>query len=279
MFNPRFVFLYAILLFASQSAHALSPISPRGLSLAAGVSAGSGLNGFVGYRNTDTQNWFWRRLRFRLDFASTKPIHSTYDSVVDRIVVGDNGYTIDDITIQDLDITAKHMSGLFDFFPFADSNYFCGWRVTAGYMKGLLKVDAELTGAVDGAPANAFGFKLFNTYYYYTGNVIRGTSDIDWKYHGPYFGTGFDVRIWRGLNIYLDAGLVWTSKKAVADLHIPFKNLWQSTDGGKTWQNVEDANLESYVDAERRRAIADVQHDLDKLHFFPVVKAGFMYRF
>ncbi len=275
----QFGFICAAMFVTSRTTYAISPVSIDGLALAAGMSAGSGLNGFIGYQDADAQSWFWRRLRFRLDFASTKPIHSMYDSIIDSLLVGDDGYTIDDITIKDVDITAKHMSGLFDFFPFADSKYFCGWRMTAGYMKGLFKVDAELTGAVDGAPANAFGFKLFNTYYYYTGNVIHGTSDIDWKYHGPYIGTGFDIGIFRGLNIYIDAGLVFTGKKAIADLHIPFQNLWQSTDGGKTWQNVQDANLEAYVEAERRQALADVQKDLDKLNFFPVIKAGFMYRF
>ncbi len=260
-------------------AHALTPISSDGLSLAAGVSAGSGLNGFIGYQNPNAQSWLGQRLRFRLDFASTKPIHSTYDSIVDRLVVGDDGYTIDDITIQDVDIVAKHMSGLFDFFPFADSKYFCGVRLTAGYMKGLLKVDAELTGAVSGAPAGAFGFILGKTFYYYTGNVVHGSSDIDWKYHGPYFGAGFDIGVWHGLAMYFDFGLVYTHRTAQADLSVPFKNLWQSTDFGKTWQNVVDDNLESAVDAERRRALADVQHDLDKLNFFPVIKAGFMYRF
>ncbi len=248
-------------------------------SVAAGVSAASGLNGFIGYQDWDADSWVLRRLRFRLDFASTKPIHSTYDSIIDRLIIGDDGYTIDDITIKDVDIVAKHMSGIFDFFPFIDSKYFCGFRMSAGYFKGEIKVDSELTGAVSGAPAGAFGFKLFNTYYYYTGNSVHGTSDIDWKYHGPYLGTGFDIGLFAGLNIYIDAGLIFTGKKARADLHIPFKNLYQSTDGGNTWQNVEDANLEAVVENERQKALADVQNDLDKLNFFPVIKAGFMYRF
>ncbi len=263
----------------SSTAHAMQPILLSGLSLAAGASAGSGLNGFIGYRDSDAQSWFFRRLRFRLDFASTKPIHKLYDSIVDTVAVGSDGYKIDDIIIKDVDITAKHMSGLFDFFPFADSQYFCGLRVTAGYMKGLLKVDAELTGAVAGAPAGSFGFILGKTFYYYTGNVVHGSSDIDWKYHGPYLGTGFDVKIWRGLNFYLDAGVVFTGKKARADLYVPFKNLWQSTDFGKTWQNVEDDNLEAIVEVERQKALSDVQKDLDKVNIFPVIKAGFMYRF
>lgn len=271
----RFTFVAAAMLAPVAAVHA---ISLNGLSLGAGVAAGSGLNGLIGYGARNSDAWFWRRLRFRLDFASTKPIHSTFDSAVDHLI-GSDGYTIDDITITDVDITAKHMSWLFDFYPLTDSKYFCGWRLTAGFMKGELKVDAELTGAVEGAPADAFGFILGKTFYYYTGNSVHGSSDIDWKYHGPYFGTGFDIGIWRGLNFYLDAGVVWTSKKAIADLSVPFKNLWQSTDFGKTWQNVEDANLEAVVEAERQRALADVQHDLDRLYFFPVIKAGFMYRF
>ncbi len=267
-----------VFVFLAMSSHAARASYLDGVSLGAGLAAASGLNGFIGYGNMDSASWFGRHLRFRLDFASTKPIHSTFDSMVDSLI-GDDGYTIDDITINDVDIVAKHMSWLFDYYPFATGKYFCGWRMSAGYMKGLLKVDAELTGAVDGAPAGAFGFKLFNTYYYYTGNTVRGSADIDWKYHGPYVGTGFDIGLFRGFNMFIDLGVVFTNRRAQADLDVPFKNLWQSTDGGKTWQNVQDDNLESIVDAERRRALADVQHDLDRLGFVPVIKAGFMYRF
>ncbi len=267
--------MFIVIFLGAGSAHA---VSFDGFALGGGLSATSGLNGFIGYGNMDSASWWGRHLRFRLDFASTKPIHSTFDSIIDSFI-GDDGYTIDDITIQDVDIVAKHMSWLFDYYIFADSKYFCGWRVSGGYMKGLLKVDAELTGAVDGAPAGAFGFKLFNTYYYYTGNTVRGTADIDWKYHGPYIGTGFDIGLFAGFNIFIDLGLVFTNRHAQADLNVPFQNLYQSTDGGKTWQNVQDENLEAYVEAERQRALADVQRDLDKLDFLPIIKIGFMYRF
>ncbi len=257
---------------------ALRAVTLDGFSLGGGISAVSGLTGFIAYGAPDTSSWVWRRLRLRLDFGSTKPIHDVFDSMVDYFI-GDDGYTIDDITIKDVDITAKHMSWLLDFYPFADSKYFCGVRVSGGYMKGLLKIDAELTGAADGAPAGAFGFKLGNTYYYYTGNTVHGTSDIDWKYRGPYVGLGFDLGVFRGFGIYIDAGVVFTNRTAHADLHIPFKNLYQSTDGGNTWQNVIDDNLEAIVERERLKALADVQHDLNKMDFLPVVKVGFMYHF
>lgn len=265
-----FLFVWVIM-----PAHAMSF---DGFALAAGASAASGLNGFIAYSNIDSSSWWWRRVQYRLDFASTRPIHSLYDSVVDSFI-GDDGYTIDDITIKDLDIHAKHMSWLIDIYPLRDSQYWCGWRMTAGYMKGALNIDAELTGAVDGAPANAFGFKLGNTYYYYTGNTVHGTSEIDWEYHGPYVGTGFDFGLYGGVNIYVDLGLVFTGKKPRVGLNVPFKNLYQSSDGGNTWQNVEDENLEAIVEAERQKAMSDVQSDLDKLDFVPVIKVGVMYRF
>ncbi len=249
-----------------------------GLSLGGGASAASGLNGLIGFRDTDSRHWFVQRTRFRLDFASTEFVHSMYDSIVDSFI-GDDGYKIDDITIRDVDIDAKHMSILVDFYPLANSRYWCGWRMTAGYAKGAINVDAELTGAVSGAPSGSFGFKLGNTYYYYTGNTVHGSSEIDWKYHGPYIGTGFDWRLFAGFGIYMDLGVVWTTKKPVADLYVPFKNLYQSTDGGQTWQNVEDDNLEAIVEAERQKSLTDVQRDLDKLHFVPMVKVGFMYQF
>ncbi len=248
------------------------------LSVGAGGAAVSGLNGFVGFQNNTSESWFWRRLRFRLDFATTRPIHKTYDSIVDSFI-GDDGYTIDDITIRDVDIYAKHMGWLFDFYPLRDNYRWCGWRIGFGLMKGQLKVDADLTGVAATAPAGSFGFKLFNTYYYYTGNEFRGTSQINWKYFGPYIGTGFDIGIFRGFNMFVDAGVVVTGKHPRAKLSIPFRNLWQSTDGGKTWENVIDDGLENIVEAERQRALADVQADLDKIFLVPVIKVGFMYQF
>ncbi len=248
------------------------------LSAGVGASAASGLNGFIGFQKQDARSPILCRTRFRLDFASTKPIHSTYDSVVDSFI-GDGGYQIDDIIIKDVDIVAKHMSWIFDYYPLRDSYRWCGLRFTLGYMKGLLKVDSDLTGVAAGAPAGSFGFKLGNTYYYYTGNTIHGTSQIKWEYHGPYIGTGFDFGIFNGLNVYVDAGVVFTGRRARAKLNVPFKNLYQSTDGGITWENVIDDGLESAVEAERQQALANVQRDLDKLHFLPVIKLGFMYQF
>ena len=42
---------------------------PHGLQLGVGVSATSGLNGFVGYANKNFDSFWWKRLGFRLDLG------------------------------------------------------------------------------------------------------------------------------------------------------------------------------------------------------------------
>ncbi len=245
-----------------------------GIQLGVGVSATSGLNGFVGYANKDSSSWLMRRLGLRFDFASTRPIDGAINSAVDSFI-SDDGYDIDDITISDVDIDAKHFGAIVDFYPFGDTWFLGGWRVSGGYFAGDLNVGADLTGSVDGLPDGEYSFSFGGTDYKYTGGDIRGTAQIDWDYSGPYVGTGFDIGLFAGFKIYIDAGIVFTDNAPSIDATVPTDNVQQSTDGGKTWTNITAAEIE----AEKDKVIADAQSELDDIKFYPMVKVGFMYRF
>ena len=58
---------------------------PHGLQLGVGVSATSGLNGFVGYANKNFDSFWLKRLGLRLNFATTAPLKSAIDSGVDEV--------------------------------------------------------------------------------------------------------------------------------------------------------------------------------------------------
>ncbi len=243
-----------------------------GIQFGVGVSATSGLNGFVGYANKDSSSWLMRRLGVRFDFASTKPISSSIDSVVDSIV-GDEGFDIDEITINEVGIEAQHIGAVVDFYPFGDTWFLGGWRISGGYFKGGLTVDANLTGNIAGLPADEFGFSFGGIDYKYTGGDVHGTAAVDWDYSGPYIGTGFDLGIFAGFKIYVDAGVVFTDKAAEINVDIPTDNLQQNDGSG--WKDVDVPALDAEID----RVLSDAQSELDDVKFYPMVKVGFMYRF
>lgn len=254
---------------------------PHGLQLGIGVSPTSGLNGFVGYNNKNFDSFWWKRFGVRFDFATTKPIRSFIDKTIDRYM-GDDGFKInDEISIVDGSIKAHHVGALVDFYPFGDTWFLGGWRITGGYMVGNLDVDADLKGKVDGLPTGTIEFEFDHVKYRYMGNNVYGTAKADWKFRGPYAGTGFDLGLFAGLKIYMDAGVVFTKKAAELDLDVDVNNL-QYNDGG-TWKNFTgDPNYNTLVaefDARKDAELKDAQKELDKYKFYPIVKLGFMYRF
>ena len=254
---------------------------PRGMQVGLGVSPTSGLNMFVGYNNKNFNSFWAKRFGVRFDFATTSPVKSTINKIVDNYM-GDEGIEInDEISIIDGSIKAKHFGAMVDFYPFGNTWFLGGWRITAGYMFGNLDVDANLKGTVDGLPAGTMEFEFGGTKYRYLGNDVYGKGTIDWKYHGPYAGTGFDLGLFWGFKIYMDAGVVFTNKAAELDLNVDVNNL-QYNDGG-AWKNfVGDPNYNSLVadfNARKNAELQDAQDELDKYKFYPLVKLGFMYRF
>lgn len=244
-----------------------------GFQLGAGVSASSGLNAFVGYNNKSFDSFWWKRLGLRLDFGGTSMIKSKLNSQINK-ELGQDGREIGDyLRVKDVDLKANHFGAMIDFYPFGDTWFFGGWRLSGGYYAGKLNINAALTGKVDSLPDSEFAFELDGIKYKYSGNTMNGRANVDWKYSGPYVGTGFDIGLFAGLKIYMDAGVVFTNKTAQLGLDVPTDNLQQWD--GTTWTTVNVAELETA----KANALADGQKELDKIKYYPMVKLGFMYRF
>ena len=265
---------------------------PTGLEFGVGVSGTSGLNGFIGYANKDFESFWWKRLGVRLDFASTKPIKSTINSLIDKqmgegIEVGDN------LTITDGSIESKHFAALVDIYPFGNTWFLGGWRLTGGYVFGNMHVDALLTGDKDKLNQLAGReFQLGGNVWRYTGTAtdVHGTANANWKFKGPYAGTGFDIGLFRGLKIFLDAGVVFTNKAAELSLDVPYDTVsavleYRPVGSTGSWTQIAvspgvlNNTVVTILQNDIDKTIADAQKELNKYKFFPMVKIGFMYRF
>lgn len=248
---------------------------PHGLQIGVGVSATSGLNGFVGYANKNFDSFWWKRFGVRFDFATTAPLKSVIDSGIDSIM-GDGIELGDGLSINNGSIKSHHFAALIDFYPFGDTWFLGGIRISGGYYFGNMDISADLTGAVSELPDSEFAFELNGQNYKYSGNSVHGTANLDWNYNGPYLGAGFDIGLFAGLKIYFDAGVVFTNRAAELGLDIPLGGLQVFENGG--WRPVSGALVDDFNQA-KQDALADAQSELDKLTFYPMVKIGFMYRF
>ena len=117
---------------------------PTGLQLGVGVSATSGLNGFVGYVNKNFDSFWWKRLGVRFDFASTKPVRSQIKSLIKEYVGDEEIEVNDNITVLNPALKAKHVAAMVDIYPFGNTWFLGGWRLTGGYYVGDLQVSASM---------------------------------------------------------------------------------------------------------------------------------------
>lgn len=249
----------------------------RGIQIGAGVSATGGLNGFVGYANKDLESFWAKRFGVRLDFSSTRPIRTMISDGIESIM-GDDGIDIGDgLSVNDIKLSAKHFAAMLDFYPFGDTWFLGGWRLTGGYYMGDMHATARIAGELAGVSGDVYEFELNDTQFRYVGNSVQGSAEFNWDYRGPYIGTGFDIGLFAGLKIYLDAGVVFTNRAAQLGLNVPFAGLEINQNGA--WESVEDNDLQSIVDDIVQDTLSDAQSELDDLKFYPIVKLGFMYRF
>ena len=243
-----------------------------GVQLGVGASATGGLNGFVGYANKKADSFWGKRFGVRFDFATTQPVESVINDAIDS-VVGDEGIDVgDNLTISHGKMDAKHFAALIDFYPFGNTWFLGGWRLTGGYAFGDMNMGADVAGVFDG-PSGRYEFELSGKKYAYTGNTAHGSANLDWKYHGPYVGTGFDFGLLAGLKIYVDAGVVFTNRAAELSLDVPTDNLQQFN--GTTWETVDVPELDAAI----QETLSDAQDTLNDFKFYPMVKVGLMYRF
>ena len=250
---------------------------PRGMQFGLGVSVTSGMEGFIGYNNKKFDSFWWKRLGVRLGYASTKPVKSFINKTVDRYM-GDGIDIGDHLTVTDGKITAKQMFAVIDFYPFGDTWFLGGLRLSGGYYSGDLNVSADLTAKAKGSiPAELVGreFQLGDVWYRYNGGDAKGMATAKWDFGGPYAGLGFDLGLFSGLKIYFDAGVVFTDTTAKLNLEInDVAALQQSTDR-TSWTPVNLGDFE----INKAQVLADAQSKLDKYPYYPIVKLGLMYRF
>ena len=241
---------------------------PRGLQLGIGVSPTSGLNGFIGYNNKKFDSFWAKRFGARFDFATYSPIKNKLNRRVNDSI-GDEGIEVDDnMKLENLALDAKHYGAIVDFYPFGDTWFFGGWRISGGYMTGKLNLDSDIHGY---SKNGRIEFELGDDEYYYEDSEKRAHADVRWKYTGPYVGTGFDLGLLWGFKIYMDAGVVFADKSAKIDLDISRDGLKHSSDGS-------DVSAEELAVSEAK-ALGDAQKELAKYPYYPLIKIGFMYRF
>lgn len=270
--------LFALLFALFMSGAAIATILPSGFSFGIGASVLGGMNIVAGFANRDAQNDFWRKFGFRADFSSSAPVKSIMNSTT-RSLMGDGVHVGNGLNLYQGEIYSRGGAALIDFYPVSSCNFWHGLRLTGGYAAGNLNLWAKLTGPYMGAPANAFVFQVFDTYYYYAGNVISGSAKIDWTYSGVYFGIGYETAIFGNIAIYLDFGAIVSGRSPHLELNMPFNNLYQYDSASGKWQNVNSPQLQGAVDNAKNNAVQDANRKLSRLKVLPVVKIGFVYRF
>lgn len=262
-------YIYVLLVFFATSASFAKTDFSNGVQLGVGVSVTSGVNVVLGYHNPDYESYFLRRLGARIDFAATDPLKSAIDSAIDSYM-RDGRDVGDGVKIDEGSLDAWHGALVMDYYPFARM-----WRVSAGYAWGAAKLDSAIFGEIERAPSQRFYFYLAGDHYYYNGNNFNGAANIDWNYHGPYFGTGFDFNIGCRFGLFMDFGVVLANRPAKLSLYIPQEQLYVYNKLTATWLPVTIPQL----DADIARATRDANDKLSDWRVFPMIKLGFSYRF
>lgn len=242
---------------------------PHGLQLGIGVSATSGFNVALGYYDSENDGYFLTHFGIRADFASAAPLKSAIDSAIDSYM-RDGRDVGDGVKIDEGKFDAWHGMFVLDYYPFAGA-----WRISGGYAWGNAELDAAIFGEISTAPSQRFYFYLAGDHYYYNGNKFDGSAAIDWRYHGPYLGTGFDWNLFCGLSLFADIGVVFTNRSAKLSLDIPHEQLYIYNKATGVWAPVTIAALDTDV----ARAEHDANRKLSDLRVYPMVKLGFAYRF
>lgn len=243
---------------------------PHGLQFGFGISPTTGLNGFVGYNNKNFDSFWAKRFGIRFDFASYSPIRTDMNRKINETVEEEGGIEFDDtLKIANIMLDAKHYGAMIDFYPFGNTWFLGGWRVSGGYFAGKLDLDANIYGAPDGS--GKIEFELNNNKYYYT-DAMQAKVMADWKFSGPYLGTGFDLGLLWGFKIYFDAGVVFTGNTAKFDLNVPTTDLYYGN-------GTPVAGDDEQFNTDRDKELSDAREEIKDYPYYPLIKLGFMYRF
>ncbi|MDR0803684.1 MAG: hypothetical protein LBO08_01155 [Rickettsiales bacterium] len=217
------------------------------------------VNAFVGYANKKHESFWGKRFGARLAFdfssgltgtAKIKPLQDDQHKIDASIGYAgidfdlNNIAQLDKITFDDDDkltlnggfvdiggstavfnIKNQSVGAMIDFYPFGDTWFAGGIRLTGGYYFGTMKVGLTNTIAndiggsylIDAGGTDRIGFQSA------AGSKIA--AKLNWNYSGPYAGIGFDLGVFRGFKFYMDAGVVF----ARDPLKVSRKNITHPT--------------------------------------------------
>ncbi|MDR0449380.1 MAG: hypothetical protein LBG89_02890 [Rickettsiales bacterium] len=224
---------------------------PYGLQFGAGFTIMPGHNWMVGYANKEHKSFWWKRIGGRLDMTTPMTINA-------KAIMSDtaNGYELkpevnlwfhkqtfpsfkmDQVEIDDtplsfqgtqaaLDLRHKNFGALLDIYPFGNTWFLGGWRLTGGYYTGSLELGANAF-FPNHTPTGGFVQAIDNTNDELKFRVKGGSkfgTNINWRYSGPYVGLGFDLGLLLGAKIYFDAGAVYTKPLRIREKDIDDRNL------------------------------------------------------
>ncbi|MCL2629403.1 MAG: hypothetical protein FWD33_01790 [Alphaproteobacteria bacterium] len=233
---------------------------PHGLQFGAGVTVMPGHNWFIGYANKNHRNFWLKRLGVRLDMttpmrlnakATVKDVYENGDLIgyeinpefnlwfkkfkytdftddkleIDVVELDDRPLSFDDAHVR-FNFRHRNIGALADFYPFGNTWFLGGLRVSGGYYAGSLRSELHAN-FPNHTPADGFIQTLNNNdeLKFRIRGGSRFGANIDWKYRGPYVGLGFDLGLLLGAKIYMDAGAVYTKPLKLTERNFNDNNM------------------------------------------------------
>jgi hypothetical protein len=228
---------------------------PKGLQFGMGLSVLPGHNWFIGYANKDFDSFWWKRIGGRLDLTTPMTLNAKatinddaagvgydinananlwfhtqeFNEIIDEAFeFGDKDERIALNNVQaDIVLKNKNFGAVLDLYPFGNTWFLGGIRLSGGYYMGEFSGSAMIN-MPNNTPTNGFSYNVGSGTDAINFRVKSGSSigaDFKWKYNGPYAGLGFDLGILWGAKIYMDAGVVFTKAMTVSNNNIKDKNL------------------------------------------------------
>lgn len=247
-----------------------------GFQLGVGLGVLGGANAHIGYRHPGSDRNFWKnRFGFRVDYNSWEPIKGLLDDYLE-----DNPIEVDGNEFTAV-LEGEQLGALIDFYPFGNTWGLGNFRISGGYYSG----DFKLGGNLHEKAGGRFDMKTDHgaTLYYEVEAIADLTATLDYDVTGPYAGIGADFGLFWGINLFFDAGVVFTDKPKLTTDITGTGKLKIYADSNYTSQTGEteiDSNaplIQKLLDDTKR----EYEHELEEFMkgYFPMVKLGVLFRF